>query len=188
MIGRVKRKIVLYYKTKIKHQKINDIKIDEWRKAGIKIGDNCYFCSDLPVGRDSSLLEFGDNVLTSVGVLFLMHDAAPTTISNGKGTDYLGRIKVGNRCFIGARAIIMPGVTLADDTVVGAGSVVTHSINEPGYVICGNPAKIICTVQEYLEKNKDKLVHLDGMGYEEVKRLTTENPDVLLSRSPLKIS
>ena len=183
MIRRIKREFVIYYKTKIKHQKINDIKIAEWRKSGIKIGENCIFCSDLPVGRDNSLLEFGDNVLTSVGVLFLMHDAAPTTVSNGQGTDYLGRIKIGNRCFIGARAIILPGVTLADDTVVGAGSVVTHSINKPGYVIGGNPAKVICTVQDYLDKNKDKLVHLDGMGYEEVKKLTTENPDVLLTRS-----
>lgn len=53
-----------------------------------------------------------------------------------------GRVKIGNRCFIGFRAIILPGVTLGDHCVVGASSVVTKSF-EPGSVVAGVPARKI---------------------------------------------
>lgn len=156
-------------------------KIKKYRASGIKIGEGCIFCCELPTGRDSTLLSFGDHCLVSVNVRFLMHDAAPTTVSDGF-TDILGEVNIGNRCFIGADSIIMPGVTLADYTVVGAGSVVTRSTNEPGLVIAGNPAKVICTVKEYLEKNKDKLVNLDGMGREDIKEYFEKYPEKLLER------
>lgn len=51
-------------------------------------------------------------------------------------------IKIGKNCWIGANSVILPGVTLGDNTIVGAGSIVTKSFR--GHVvICGNPAKII---------------------------------------------
>lgn len=49
---------------------------------------------------------------------------------------------IGRRCFIGANAIILPGVKLGDNTIVGAGAVVTKSF-EGGVILAGNPAKII---------------------------------------------
>jgi acetyltransferase-like isoleucine patch superfamily enzyme len=49
---------------------------------------------------------------------------------------------IGRRCFIGARSIIMPGVTVGDECVVGAGSVVTKSV-PPRCIVAGNPARII---------------------------------------------
>lgn len=183
MIHKIVERIKLLIHVKIKHKKPMDYYIDKWRKSGITIGDNCYFCCQLPVGRDSCLLSFGDNVLVSSGVLFLMHDAAPTTVSKGKGTDYLGKVTIGNSCFIGAHSIIMPGVSLADYTVVGAGSVVTHSTQEPGFIIAGNPAKVICTVEEYLRKNEKYTVNLDGMNLEDIRSFSKQNPDKLITRS-----
>lgn len=165
----------------ILHKPLQKAYIEKYRAAGIRIGENCYFCCELPIGRDSTLLSFGDDCLVSVNVRFLMHDAAPTTVSEGY-TDILGEVKIGNRCFIGADSIIMPGVTLADYTVVGAGSVVTHSTKEPGLVIAGNPAKVICTVKEYLEKNKEKLVNLDGMNREDIKEYFEKHPEKLIVR------
>ena len=50
--------------------------------------------------------------------------------------------KVGENCFIGGRALLMPGVEIGDGSVVGAGSVVTKSV-PPGSVVAGNPAKIL---------------------------------------------
>ena len=47
----------------------------------------------------------------------------------------------------------MAGVTIEDHVLVAAGSVVTKSI-PAGMVVAGNPARIICTVEEYLERNK----------------------------------
>lgn len=52
-------------------------------------------------------------------------------------------IVISENCWIGANAIILPGISLLPDTIVGAGSVVTKSPGEPGVVVCGNPAKII---------------------------------------------
>ena len=49
---------------------------------------------------------------------------------------------VGKRCFIGANAIIMPGITIGDECVVGAGSIVTKSVPN-NCMVAGNPAKII---------------------------------------------
>ena len=54
-----------------------------------------------------------------------------------------GGISVGNFCWIGANAVILPNVTLGDHVVVGAGSVVTRSFQHGYVVIAGNPAKVI---------------------------------------------
>ena len=55
-----------------------------------------------------------------------------------------GRIKIGAHSFIGAKAIIMPGVTIGERCVIGVGSVVTKDIPN-GSVACGIPAKVIMT-------------------------------------------
>lgn len=50
--------------------------------------------------------------------------------------------KIGKKCFIGVRAIILPGITIGDEVVVGAGSIVTKDI--PSHcVVAGNPARVI---------------------------------------------
>jgi acetyltransferase-like isoleucine patch superfamily enzyme len=50
--------------------------------------------------------------------------------------------RIGQRCFIGARSMIMPGVTVGDGSIVAAGSVVTKDV-PPGSIVAGNPAKVI---------------------------------------------
>jgi acetyltransferase-like isoleucine patch superfamily enzyme len=52
--------------------------------------------------------------------------------------------RIGTRCFIGARSIILPGITIGDGCVVAAGSVVTADV-APGTIVAGNPAKVIRT-------------------------------------------
>lgn len=56
-------------------------------------------------------------------------------------------VKIGKRCWIGAGAIILPGVTVGDDTVIGAGSVVTKDIPS-GVVAVGNPCRAIKTLEK----------------------------------------
>ena len=50
--------------------------------------------------------------------------------------------RIGENCFIGGRALILPGVTVGDGCVVGAGSVVTRDV-PPGSVVAGNPARVL---------------------------------------------
>ena len=56
-------------------------------------------------------------------------------------------IYIGKSCWIGAGSIILPGVRLGDNVVVGAGSVVTRSV-EPNKIVVGNPAKIIKSIPQ----------------------------------------
>lgn len=54
--------------------------------------------------------------------------------------------------YIGSCAQIMPGVTIGEGSMVAAGSIVTKSV-PAGVVVAGNPARVICTVDEYIERN-----------------------------------
>lgn len=61
------------------------------------------------------------------------------------------KIRILDNCFIGINVIIMPGVTIGPNSIVGAGSVVTKAVPHESVVV-GNPAKILCTLTQYIEK------------------------------------
>lgn len=67
-----------------------------------------------------------------------------------------GKICIGNNCFIGERAILLYGVSIPNNTIVAAGSVVTKSISEERVILGGNPAKVISTWDKFYDKNKNK--------------------------------
>ena len=104
---------------------------------------------------------------------FVTHDNSISKVLPNT-TDLFGRIKIGNNCFIGARSVIMYGVTLADNTVVAAGSVVTKSIQQGNLVIGGNPAKEITTWGKFAEKSEPFAWNLDEISREEEVRLHGE--------------
>ncbi|RIM07161.1 acyltransferase, partial [Staphylococcus cohnii] len=52
-------------------------------------------------------------------------------------------VRLGKNCWLGMNSVILPGVSLGDNTIVGAGSIVTKSFDEGNVVIAGNPAKIV---------------------------------------------
>ncbi len=68
-----------------------------------------------------------------------------------KGYQYNMPVKIGKRCWLGAGVLVMPGVTIGDDVVIGAGSVVTKDIPS-GVVAVGNPCRV---VREVGEKDKE---------------------------------
>jgi len=121
------------------------------RQMGMKVGDKCRLYS-LNVASEAELVEIGDEVIVSGEVMFVTHDGAVFTaldkFPNVNG--HYGRIRIGNRCFLGLRAIIMPGVELGENCVVAAGAVVMDSF-APNSVIAGNPAKYVCPTSIYLE-------------------------------------
>ena len=64
---------------------------------------------------------------------------------------------------------MLPGTTIADNCIVGAGSVVTKKFNVSGMVIAGNPAKCICSIKELKQKNGKYGLNIWGMTREEKK-------------------
>lgn len=66
--------------------------------------------------------------------------------------------KIGDNCFIGMNSIILMGAQIGDNVIVGAGSVV-HGYIPNNVVIAGNPAKIICTLEEHYNKRCESTKH-----------------------------
>ena len=64
-----------------------------------------------------------------------------------KGLQYNMPVHIGRNCWLGAGVIVMPGVTIGDNTVIGAGSIVTRAIPS-GVVAVGNPCRVLRTVGE----------------------------------------
>jgi len=108
------------------------IKIHESVKRSFMISGGCYY-------QAANGIIIGANTIWAPGV---------SMISANHDKDNLQRWKegkpiiIGERCWIGANAIILPEVELGDDCIIGAGSVVTKSFAGKS-VIAGNPAKII---------------------------------------------
>jgi acetyltransferase-like isoleucine patch superfamily enzyme len=80
----------------------------------------------------------GTWIAPNVGLITSNHDISNLN-NHLPGKD----IKLGRDCWIGMNSIVLPGVTLGDHTIVGAGSVVTKSFPDGHCVIAGNPAKMI---------------------------------------------
>jgi len=98
-------------------------------------------------------ITIGDDVTLAPRVHILAHDASTKTHI---GYTKVANTTIGNRCFIGAGTIILPGVNIGDDVIIGAGSVVSKDIPS-GMLAVGNPAKVICTVEEYMAKIKAEM-------------------------------
>ena len=124
------------------------------RKEGVVVGSNCRIYS-YEFGTEPWLISIGDRVTLSSRVSLLTHDGSGWLMRDESGRRYnFGRIDIGNDVFIGLGAIIMPGVRIGDNCIVGAGSVVTKSIPS-GSVVAGNPARLIGSYEDQLLKMKD---------------------------------
>ena len=118
---------------------------------GLKIGKNFKMMGEVIIDPSHCwLIEIGDDVTLAPRVHILAHDASTKVF-----LDYtkIGKVKIGSRVFIGAGSIVLPGVEVGDDCIIGAGSVVSKSI-PAGSLAAGNPAKVLCSAEEYLAKQK----------------------------------
>lgn len=133
--------------------------LDSLRRKGACIGEGTtLFCSPRDCLIDSQnpyLLTIGKNDQITHGVVMLTHDYSWSVIKGRFGEVCGGQfpLTVGNNVFIGMNAVLLGGTIVGDDCVIGAGSVVKGVIPS-GVVVAGNPARIICTIDEYHDKRR----------------------------------
>lgn len=132
------------------------------------MGGGTSFYPDFYKHAEPYLIEVGDNCQITEGVKAFTHGGAHVVRSINSKFDTFGKVKIGNWCYIGNNALIMPGVTIGDNVLVAAGSVVTKSIPS-GIVIAGNPARYVCSIQDYIEKNKQYNVETKHLSTREKK-------------------
>lgn len=146
------KSIFLKISRKIKMSRYNDFTIAEhFRKQGAQIGENTRI-EIREFGPEPYLVKIGNHCTIAQNVAFLVHDGATWVFTEEiPSLQKFGPIQILDNCFIGYNAVIMGNVTIGPNSIVGAGSIVTKNI-PPNVVVAGNPARVICTIEEYKEK------------------------------------
>ena len=139
---------------------------------GMKVGSNVLFVDTPNFGSEPYLIEIGDDTAISFDVAFVTHDGSTRVIRNlgaDNETIIYGKIIVGKNCFIGCRTTILPNVKIGDNSIIGAGSVVTKDIPSNS-VACGVPCRVIGTVEEWAKKHEKDFDYILHMPREEKKK------------------
>lgn len=95
-------------------------------------------------------IQIGDNVTLAPRVHVLAHDAS---LCHHLGYARIGNVIIGNNVFVGAESVILPNVQIGDNSIIGANSTVSRDI-PANVVAAGSPAKVICSLEDFLEKNR----------------------------------
>ena len=146
--------------------------IENARKSGVTIGMNCRLNGGTVWGSEPWLITLGDHVELSNDVQLITHDGATWVFRDQeryKDVIRYGKVNIKDNCFIGARATVLPGVTIGPNSIVGACSLVTKDV-EPNSVYAGVPAKRICSLEEYAEKCLKETPEYDKVAYFADKR------------------
>ena len=138
-------------------------KIAYLRRLGVRIGPDCDLLNSVQnFGTEPWLIEIGRRVTLAEGVILYTHDGANRVFrdqlpNSSRWGNRFGTIRILDNCFIGANAIIMPGVQIGPNSIVGAGSVVAKDV-PPQTVVAGVPAQMIYTLEDYVERYRSKMI------------------------------
>ncbi len=128
-------------------------------KYHIDIGDHCKIWSPNQTHIDTQrphMLHIGDYVKITRNVTILCHDYSRGVLCQMDDYENVGEARetyIGDNVFIGMNATILMGSHIGNNSIVGAGSVVSGSF-EDGLVIAGNPARAICSIEDYYKRHK----------------------------------
>ena len=122
---------------------------------GLKVGTNLRNHSVYPFDAlFPQLISIGDNVCISSNVKIIAHDTSTEYVNR---YTKIGIVDIGDDVYIGHDSTILCNVRIGSNSIIGAGSVVTKDVTK-GSIFAGNPAKFICTTEEYKEKHKENLI------------------------------
>lgn len=150
------------------------------RSLGMKIGERVLLPDSTWIDASHCfLISIGDDCGFGPECLILAHDAQMDEFLDAAR---VGTVNIRESSHIGARCIILPGVEIGPRTIVGAGSVITRSL--PPETVCGgNPAKMICSLDEYLTKHRERIAARPTFEYREydIRSITPERKARLIA-------
>jgi acetyltransferase-like isoleucine patch superfamily enzyme len=135
------------------------------RSIGVRLGSNVNFFG-MPqgmFGTEPWLITIGNNVYITAGCQFITHDGGTLILRKEvPDLELTATITIGNDVYIGVRTLIMPGVSIGNRCIIGAGSIVTRNI--PGNsVAAGVPARVIKSTDDYLKSAEARSLHFGHM-------------------------
>lgn len=141
------------------------------RRLGVTVGQDVSLMTRY-LGSEPWLITIGNHVRITAGVRFINHDGGTWVFRNQekyKDVIKYGKITIHDNCFIGNNVIILPGVSIGPNSVVGAGAIVSKNV-PPNTVAVGVPAKPIMSVEEYAQRSFENTPEYDRRNYKRDKR------------------
>lgn len=124
------------------------------RQRGMRLGSDVWLPASTWIDPDYCfLISIGNHCGFGEECLILAHDAQMDEFLDAAR---IGEVTIHESCHIGARTVILPGVVIGPKTIIGANSVVTRSL-PPNTVCAGNPAKVVCSLEDYLSKHRSRI-------------------------------
>lgn len=145
------------------------------RHIGVTIGENCHIATR-NWSSEPYLIKIGNNVAITSGCYLHTHGGARAARRKYPNFDVFGKIEIKDWAYIGTGSQIMPGVTIGEGALITAGSIVTHSVPD-NQVWGGIPAKYICTVDEYINRNIKFNLDSKKLSAKEKKEMLLSLPD-----------
>lgn len=144
--------------------------LDKLIKRGLVVGENLTVWDGVFIDPAHCWhIKIGNDVTLAAKVHILAHDASTKLFL---GHTRVSNVSIGNNVFIGVGTIILPGVTIGNNVLIGVGSVVSHDIPDNS-VAFGNPARVVKSLDDYLEREKGRMKENNVFGEE----YTLRNPN-----------
>ncbi len=132
------------------------------RNNGVVVGKRVNFRYPKTVTIDMTrplLIQLGDDLDINANFTIMTHDFS-TFVFRNYYKDFVpssGEVKIGNNIYFGRNVTVLKGVSIGDNCIIGAGSLVTNSI-PCNCVAAGVPCKVICSLDDYYKKRKKKSI------------------------------
>ena len=128
-------------------------KLKRLRNQGLQLGNNCLINGFPKFGSEPYLISIGNHVTVASKVTFITHDGGAKIFRHCpefKNVIKYGRITIHDDCGIGYGAIILPGVSIGPNSLVGAGAVVVRDV-PPNTLVGGNFARFMMSTDDYIK-------------------------------------